>query len=287
MRHETIKRRRLIFKLHTALLRGTSERWGAFLTYGAVKRLLNNLWGLGNAEPQESQLLTAILTVDNTKGIITKLYKLLLAEACSDLTQAKTRWDAVLPSLLPQKTWAAALSMIKNVSRNTRLRYTQFNYIHHSYLSPARIKKIYPSSNPACPRCATPAADFYHMVWSCHPVNTAWQRITDTTADIAAHTIAPTPESCLLGICRRDKGDKHLRKFIDLAFVVYKRLIATHWKAPHALSYAAWLRDLHSRSQAEAQTLRQLQHRGLIQGGAEIWDNFVVSIEARDYTYPP
>ncbi|KAJ1198840.1 hypothetical protein NDU88_002679 [Pleurodeles waltl] len=265
---------------------GTMQK-GAFLTFNAIRLLLNKIWGVVDSEPPESSLLTIISTIGNSKCIITTLYKALLEGICTTLPNVKARWDAVLPTPLSQETWITALTTIKSVSRNPRLRYTQFNYLHQSYLSPARIQKIYPHTTPTCPRCATPAADFYHMVWECQTINLAWQHVTEVTAEISSHTLVPTPDSCLLGIRHRTKAGKHTHRFIDLGFVVHKRLIATHWKAPHAPSYASWLRELCSRSQAEAQTLRSLQHRGLNLAGLETWDTFVVAMEARDDMYPP
>ncbi|KAJ1178726.1 hypothetical protein NDU88_003968 [Pleurodeles waltl] len=47
------------------------------------------------------------------------------------------------------------------------------------------------------------------------------------------------------------------------------------------------LRILLQQSRAEAQTLCNLQHIGLAQGGFDIWDVFIVNMEAKDDTRPP
>ncbi|KAJ1187165.1 hypothetical protein NDU88_003944, partial [Pleurodeles waltl] len=90
--------------------------------------LLRNIWGCGQNEPNESLLLSAILSMGEAKHTVTKLYKILLTRNSKTLTQVKLRWDSALTTPLAQKTWDSALTSIKSVSRNFRLRYTQFNY---------------------------------------------------------------------------------------------------------------------------------------------------------------
>ncbi|KAJ1104957.1 hypothetical protein NDU88_002365 [Pleurodeles waltl] len=138
-----------------------------------------------------------------------------------------------------------------------------------------------------CPKCTQPAAGFYHTERTCPQMAEAWQRVTDTVTEITNSTLPVTPESCLLGLRRRNKGDKQIHRYIDLAFALFKRLIATHWKAPHTPGHSNWQRDLMQASQAEAYTLRQLQRRELAQGGYDIWDAFIVAMEAKNDAHPP
>ncbi|KAJ1157922.1 hypothetical protein NDU88_010619 [Pleurodeles waltl] len=141
-----------------------------------------------------------------------------------------------------------------------------------------------PKSDPACPRCTVPEANFDRMVWDFPLLSAAWRHITETTAEITNHALVLNPESYLLGLHQWAKGDKQFHRFIDLAFITFKRLIATHWKAPHVPSHVRWLQGLLQWSHAKAQTLRLLQSKGLAGGGCEVWDAFTVNIEAENDT---
>ena len=65
------------------------------------------------------------------------------------------------------KEWKQDLENVHQVSRNTRYKYTQFNYLHTTYLTPHRLNIMMQVDNLRCPRCALLDADFVHMVWGC------------------------------------------------------------------------------------------------------------------------
>ncbi|XP_069076674.1 uncharacterized protein [Pleurodeles waltl] len=115
-------------------------------------------------------------------------------------SQAKARWETALRSPLNACTWTMALTTTREVSWNARFRFTQFNYLHQTYLTPVRINRMFPQATPGCPRCRCPEADFYHMTWSCSPILSAWHNITAQTATWLGLPLSPTPKSFLLDV---------------------------------------------------------------------------------------
>ncbi|KAJ1216248.1 hypothetical protein NDU88_003852, partial [Pleurodeles waltl] len=59
-------------------------------------------------------------------------------------------------------------------------------------------------------------------------------------SELTGLALIADPGSCLLGLRKRPRKQRYLHKFIDLAFLMYKRLIAIHWKAPKAPDRKSW-----------------------------------------------
>ncbi|KAJ1091063.1 hypothetical protein NDU88_004191 [Pleurodeles waltl] len=260
---------------------------GQFLTYHAVCHEIRKIWGIGTSEPETSPVLHQLLQHSDQTKIISNLYRILNKTPEVQAGKAWGRWNAVLPTPLPLKDWPKALSHIRGVSRNPRFRYTQFNYTHQTYLSPARIKRMFPDSVPICPRCKTPSAPFYHMVWNCPNIQTVWEEVVGEVSRLMGLALSADPESCLLGLRKRPKKQRHLHKFIDLAFLMYKRLIAMHWKAPKAPDLKSWYSLIIRGARTEYQVLKRMVREGRQHTGCSTWEDLVTKLEAKNDEMPP
>ncbi|KAJ1162926.1 hypothetical protein NDU88_003390 [Pleurodeles waltl] len=79
------------------------------------------------------------------------------------------------------------------------------------------------------------------------------------------------------------KHTPHLRNLRQtLALVIYRRLIAMHWKAPVAPGIDLWRAELLRWAKAEAQTLQLLLTKGIPVKGLNTWNSFVTAIESKD-----
>ena len=63
------------------------------------------------------------------------------------LTSTKSRWETLLGRDNQEGEWTRILAYPQKISRNTRLKYIQFNYIHKTYLT-SRITKMYGEEVP-------------------------------------------------------------------------------------------------------------------------------------------
>ncbi|KAJ1081972.1 hypothetical protein NDU88_002144 [Pleurodeles waltl] len=92
---------------------------------------------------------------------------------------------------------------------------------------------------------------------------------------------------CLLGKGPCPKNRKPTFRCIALALVMYRRLIAMHWKAPAAPGFDLWRAELLRWAKAEAQTLQLLIDKGIPAKGLNTWNSFVKTIESKDDSRPP
>ena len=118
-----------------------------FLKYTAVRSALSKQWPSTPSEPNTSQVLHAIFTQGTARRTITMLYASLLSGRTRTLNRIRERWDADLSTPLSDTQWDQATSHIKEVSRNMRLRFTQLNYLHRTYLTPLRSPKCMQQQN--------------------------------------------------------------------------------------------------------------------------------------------
>ena len=233
-------------------------------------------------------MLHAILSQDNSKNTITNLYIALQSDATPALADLREHWSADISSPLSDVQWDQALHHVKEVSRNMRLRFTQINYLHRTYLTPHRIAKMYPGAKSECPRCRHHKADFIHMVWSCPVLEETWHSITDILSEVVETPVLLTPESCLLGIRTQTKQTKYRNKLINLALALFKQLIAMNWKSHTAPNIKLWLKLLLKWAQAESFCMSEAM------GGKKIneentltGDNYMSKILAKNDDRPP
>ncbi|KAJ1115862.1 hypothetical protein NDU88_004083 [Pleurodeles waltl] len=125
------------------------------------------------------------------------------------------------------------------------------------------------------------------MTWTFPPILRVWQDITKQAAAWSRLPLLPTTESCLLGIRKKQGRDKQKYRCAELAFVVFKRLIATQWKSPSAPDIHRWTSDLLHWANVELHALNTLRDIGVVINGADIWDSFVDQLKENDDTRTP
>mgnify|MGYP002804980881 CR=1 FL=1 len=62
------------------------------------------------------------------RHVVTVLYKALNVAHVTKQLAVKAKWDVGLREEIPAKLWEKAMTLVKQVSRNARLKYTQFNF---------------------------------------------------------------------------------------------------------------------------------------------------------------
>ncbi|KAJ1155328.1 hypothetical protein NDU88_008058 [Pleurodeles waltl] len=89
-----------------------------------------------------------------------------------------------------------------------------------------------------------PAADFFHMVWTCPTISAYWGAIAHEISGVLQENIEREPLPLLLGIM----GDTRLRRsdraFLGMACLIAKRDIMADWKARCAPTLTKWRRGL-------------------------------------------
>ena len=168
-----------------------------------------------------------------------------------------------------------------------RLRYTQINYLHRTYLTPLRLSRMYTTTSPNCPRCPHPTADFMHMTWMCPVIQTAWSTVLTTISELVVSEVPHTPEVCLLGILHTSKHFKPKNKFIHLAVALFKRQIAMHWKASAAPDTKTWLRILLKWTRAEVEAMAEVTGLECNPESRQLWNAYTQHLEIKNDNRPP
>ena len=112
------------------------------------------------------------------------------------------------------------MEQTKRVSRIARLMFTHFNYLHHTYLTPHRLHRMFPGVAPTCPWCGHADATFIHMAWDCPMLAQAWEQVMENISAVVDTPIPPDPMLWLLGITKGTKSTKCYMKLVDLAMIL-------------------------------------------------------------------
>ena len=158
--------------------------------YNALVISARDTWSVGQAEPQIHLGFHCMLTHGRGRHAITALYRALHQIKADQTKPSWSRWKTAQGHDLSDKQWDMSLEMTKRVSRNARLKFTQFNYVHHTYLTPQRLHNMFPGVSSECPRCGHTDATFIHMVWECQPLARVWEQIVERISEIIWGTLA-------------------------------------------------------------------------------------------------
>ena len=236
---------------------------GQFLKYESLKNSMRELWGEIGEETQTHEVLQRILTMGRGRHLITWLYKALIDMKYRCPGASRSRWERDLGLQLEDKEWTSSLEHIKKVSRNSRLKYTQFNYVHQCYLDPSKITRIFGGPARTCPRCGSTQATFYHMVWECRLIREFWIRVIARINRTLSRDMPASPLGCLLGVIKRPAKKKAGNRLVDLALGVARKSIAKHWKSQTGPSYEGWVQEVGRWGRAEEELLIKEERIGV------------------------
>ena len=245
------------------LLESTGLHAGQFLNYRALTKSFGTLWKLGTNEPEQHEVLQVMLIMGSGRHLITWLYRALNGLVHKPRLASRTSWEMDMELQLTDGEWDQSLEQIKKISRNTRLKFTHFNYVHQTYLSPIRITRMFGGDPRPCPRCQELGASFYHMVWKCTVIAGYWSLVLQHLNMVLNRGLQPSPRVCLLGIYRRPKKKKVGNRFLDLGLAVAKKEIARNWKSVHAPKLETWKLEVERWARAEEEALTREEASGM------------------------
>ena len=211
-----------------------------------------------------------------SRHLITWFYRALtdMAHGCPGAT--KSRWERDLGLQIEDRDWNTCLEQVRRVSRNSRMKYTQFNYLHQCYLDPAKIAKMFGGTPKTCTRCNWTCASFYHMVWECTTVGAFWNRVISHINRTLNRDLPLSPIGCLLGVLKRQAGKKVGNRITDLELVVARKSIVKHWKSPLGPSYEGWVQEMGRWCRAEEELLIKEERMGVrLQLLSPLWKEIV------------
>ena len=94
----------------------------AFLAYGAICGVLQEIWSSGHSEPNAHMGLRAVLSHGSGRHAVTILYRALRGSHTDKHLAIKIRWDNDIVGNITDIQWETALAYVRCVSRNARLK---------------------------------------------------------------------------------------------------------------------------------------------------------------------
>lgn len=79
----------------------------------------------------------------------------------------KVQWEKDLAMRWTEKEWYRLINFYQFCSRNISIQENHFKMFNRWYLTPLRIKKMFPQADGKCWQCGKIEADFMHMWWRC------------------------------------------------------------------------------------------------------------------------
>ena len=141
--------------------------------------------------------------------------------------------------------WEAALGLVHTTSPCARHSLIQLKILLRVHWTRAKLAKIFPSADPARPRCKSQPADHIHMFWSCPYLKTFWADIFQAYSKMFGIDIPPNPICAIFGFTQETKSLKG-RAYAVIAFpsLLARRQILLLWKEQTPPTFSRWMRDI-------------------------------------------
>lgn len=179
---------------------------------------------------------------DDPKKLISNLYNHLLIPSATTHTQhLRAKWETDTGEI-DDEQWEEILSTSTKVSPKLSDCLTHLYILHRSYLTPARILKYKPDTDPACPHCGAAPSTFYHFIWSCLPIQHYWSQIVKFLHDCMGSPLTLCPRQCLLGLLPVSEEEKYLSIFLQETLFTARMQIAQLWLRPTSPTTQQWKR---------------------------------------------
>lgn len=181
----------------------------------------------------------------DSRGIISKIYNIILSLHCPSLSTLKTLWEQDLGLQLTDDIWDSILARVHSSSVCARHGLIQFKILHRLHLSKVKLSRIYPELDPACDRCKLAPASLIHMFWSCPRLAPFWTSVFETLSQFLQVPIDPTPLIAIFCVIPDNVPLTGLQSdTVAFATLLARHLILFGWKQAAPPSHVHWIRDL-------------------------------------------
>ncbi len=178
-------------------------------------------------------------------GALSNIYNIINNKQTPSSRSLKSLWEEDLSITLENETWNAVLKRIHSSSVSSRHKLIQFKVVHRIHWSRVQLSRIFPDSDPTCPRCGVEPASLLHSFWACSKLLRFWERIFKSFSEIFTTTIDPNPLTALFGVLPENVKLTVLEMDnIALCTLLARRLILINWKLPSPPTYRQWVFDL-------------------------------------------
>lgn len=234
-----------------------------FLLNAHISNYICTTWSNDGSEPPTNALLTMQYLMGNGAHLTRWITHGICTERAISLQPLRDKWECDANRTFTDKEWGRILEYPRKVSRNPKFKFIQSMLLHRAYLTPRRLHTMFPNATDECPRCHTPPAGLVHMLWSCPKLGHYWSTVCGILKTVSPVRHNDTLEYCILGLGPRDKNGSAVARFANLALLLAKRNITSHWKSTRAPSLQDWHTETIRWGKAEGAELVRDEYRGL------------------------
>uniref|UniRef100_A0A6I8Q4E7 Reverse transcriptase domain-containing protein n=1 Tax=Xenopus tropicalis TaxID=8364 RepID=A0A6I8Q4E7_XENTR len=181
--------------------------------------------------PPSSYLEIICISYPYSRGVLSKLYQILLEAYSPPNLPYMKAWEGDLGYPLNEDTWIKVWDSTAHSSINTSLPEAGYKVLLRWYLVPARLHKINNAYSSQCFRGCGEEGTAYHIWWQCPRVQCFWTRVYELIFSATEINLRKSPEQALIGT-KIPNINKHSRTLITQIFIAAKLTIAKSWKSP-------------------------------------------------------
>lgn len=134
---------------------------------------------------------------DSLTKPLSSLYKELFQETTVLMQTCRLAWETVAPGL-GRDDWDDMWGTAFQCLVSTRDCLIHYKFLHRTYLTPARLARMFGNQHSLCWRYSAPLAKSIHIFWDCPQIRPCWQTVAQCIQSVTSISIPISIEVCLL-----------------------------------------------------------------------------------------
>uniref|UniRef100_A0AAR2KLP1 Reverse transcriptase domain-containing protein n=1 Tax=Pygocentrus nattereri TaxID=42514 RepID=A0AAR2KLP1_PYGNA len=188
---------------------------------------------------------TMLSMVPHHRGVISKLYNLIMSISDYSDLKLKGKWEEELGIQMEEGIWEQAVDGIRSTTSCARLGLIQFKVLYRAHFSKSRLSKLYPEVKDVCDRCYGSPCDLSHMFFLCPALKGFWTGYFTIMTTVLGVQVQPCALIAIFGVSDRSLALGTMQSgIIAFTSLLARRCLLLLWKSTKPPSISCWLRDV-------------------------------------------
>nr|XP_014340886.1 PREDICTED: uncharacterized protein LOC106702622 [Latimeria chalumnae] len=216
-----------------------------FFCYLQIRHMVSTLLNGAFAHPDALPLETLLKDTSTNKGLLSKIYVVLLEHSPKPLEGVKWAGESNLQIQISEEDWKYSCGLLCGIFVSNRHRLAHFKVLHRTYFTTTKLCKMDPMTSLLCPKCHCAKGSLVHLLWACPKVLPFWVEVVHTLLLLLDCDLPALPEYYLLNLPIPDLTlEVPKKKFLNIAITVAKLTVARHWWTETAPFWVGWIQNL-------------------------------------------
>ncbi len=179
------------------------------------------------------------------RGIISKLYGIILAFSNQSNVRLKCTWERELGIQIHEESWEQAIERIQSTTSCAHLGLIQLKVLYRAHFSKSRLSELYPEAEDKCDKCHGSPCHLSHMLFLCLDLKGFWVGYFTIMSTVLGVNLQPCPLIAIFGIPDPSLAFNSTQKdIIAFTSLLARRSLLLHWKSAKYPSISRWLKDI-------------------------------------------